>query len=58
MKELQEQLKKQEAQFKNKEDEHFRKANEYEKLNALIEQKLQLTENEVNDLKSKVASKD
>ena len=44
--------------MKQKEDEHFRKTNEYEKLNALIEQKLQLTENELLEYKSKYASKD
>lgn len=36
-----------EVQLRHKEDEGFKKTTEFEKLNALIEQKLQLTENEL-----------
>lgn len=41
-----------------KEEEGYKKSNEFEKLNALIEQKLQLTEKELNEYKQKYAVKD
>lgn len=44
--------------MKAKEDEIFKHRSEFEKLHALIEQKLQLTENELQDYKNKYAAKD
>ncbi len=51
-------MKQLEGQIKQKDDENFRKATEFEKLYALIEQKLQLTENELGEYKVKYSSKD
>lgn len=47
-----------EGTMKHKEEEGFKKSNEFDKLNALIEQKLQLTENELAEYKNKYAAKD
>ncbi|CDW76855.1 guanylate-binding n-terminal domain containing protein [Stylonychia lemnae] len=47
-----------ENQLKLKEDDSFKKTNEFEKLNALIEQKLQLTEKELVEYKQKYSAKD
>ena len=47
-----------EAQVKSRDDEAFRRASEYDKLNALIEQKLELTEKELEDSKLKCNLKD
>ncbi len=58
MKEMEKQMKLMEGQIKQKDDENFKKATEFEKLYALIEQKLQLTENELAEYKVKYSSKD
>lgn len=47
-----------ENQLKQKDDDHFKKVNEFEKLNALIEQKLQLTEKELVEQRAKYQAKD
>lgn len=58
IKSMEKKLKQVEAQLKQREDDSFKKVNEFEKLNALIEQKLQLTEKELLEYKSKYSSKD
>ena len=55
---LEAKLKQAESTIKLREDENFKKTNEFEKLNALIEQKLQLTEKELTEYKAKYAAKD
>ena len=47
-----------EFQLKQKEEEYFRKSNEFDKLHALIDQKLHLTERELAEYKVKYQSKD
>lgn len=44
--------------MKQKEDDIFRRATEFDKMNALMEQKLQLTETELTEYKSKCSAKD
>jgi hypothetical protein len=44
--------------LKQKEEENFKRNNEFEKLNALIEQKLQLIETEMTESKQKLSAKD
>ena len=43
---------------RNREEDEFRKNTEFSKLNALIEQKLELTEKELKDYKTKYQAKD
>lgn len=43
---------------KQREEESFKKTAEFEKLQALIEQKLQLTEKELNEYKTRYNAKD
>ena len=47
IRDLEGKLKQVELQLKQKETDNFKKVSEFEKLNALIEQKLHLTENEL-----------
>ena len=48
-----EKLTEKERYSKEREDESFKKSHEHEKLNALIEQKLDLVEKELNEYKQK-----
>ena len=50
----------QEAEMRNRsrEEDDFKKNTEFNKLNALIEQKLELTERELAEYKTKYSSKD
>ena len=50
---LKELLSEKERYSKEREDESFKKAHEHEKLNALIEQKLELVEKELKEYKAK-----
>jgi molecular chaperone GrpE (heat shock protein) len=49
-----------EVELKNRsrEDDEFKKNTEFTKLNALMEQKLELTEKELSDYKAKYSAKD
>jgi hypothetical protein len=58
IKDLDTKVKTLDAQLRSKETENFKKTSEFDKLNALIEQKLQLTENELVDYKNKYSQKD
>ena len=55
---LTEDLKEKERSSKQRDDENFRKSHEHEKLNALIEQKLEMIEKELQDYKTKYQNKD
>lgn len=56
--EMQQKLRELETIHKSREDDDFKKNTEFNKLNALIEQKLELTEKELLDYKAKYAAKD
>jgi hypothetical protein len=56
--ELEQRLKEQEENTKQREDNELRKNIEYQKLNALVEQKLAMTETELKDYKAKWALKE
>ena len=58
VKEMEGRVKGMELLIKQKEDEAFRRGTEFEKLNALVEQKLTLTENELGEYKGKYNLKD
>mmetsp|Transcript_7206 Transcript_7206/g.8653 ORF Transcript_7206/g.8653 Transcript_7206/m.8653 type:complete len:103 (-) Transcript_7206:26-334(-) len=47
-----------EARNRSREDDDFKKNTEFNKLNALIEQKLELTERELSEYKTKYSAKD
>ena len=47
-----------EATCRTREEDDFKKNTEFTKLNALIEQKLEMTEKELSDYKAKYAAKD
>lgn len=51
-------LKEGETKAKQAEADSYRRGSEFEKMNALMEQKLQLTESELAEYKSKCAAKD
>ena len=53
MAQLTEEIKETERTSKQREEENFRKSHEHEKLNALIEQKLDMIEKELRDYKAK-----
>ena len=55
---LQQKLKEREETLKRREDDEFRMKIEQSKLSALLEQKLELTEKELKDYKSKWTSKE
>ncbi len=46
------------TKIRNKEEDSFKKQTEADKLNALLEQKLELTDNELKDFKEKFTLKD
>eukprot|EP00349_Pseudokeronopsis_sp_Brazil_P011902 CAMPEP_0202980172 /NCGR_PEP_ID=MMETSP1396-20130829/86142_1 /ASSEMBLY_ACC=CAM_ASM_000872 /TAXON_ID= /ORGANISM="Pseudokeronopsis sp., Strain Brazil" /LENGTH=65 /DNA_ID=CAMNT_0049719971 /DNA_START=1396 /DNA_END=1593 /DNA_ORIENTATION=- len=46
------------AQLQTKEHDIFKKGTEYDKMNALMEQKMQLTDKELADIKAKLTQKD
>jgi hypothetical protein len=56
--ELKTKIKEKESTIKQREDDEFRKAIEYQKLQALLEQKLSLTESDLKDYKAKWGQKD
>ena len=58
LREGREKLQASEEKRKRKEEDELRKMSELEKLNALIEQKLQLTENELSDFKTRLDNKE
>lgn len=43
---------------REREEDDFKRKNEFDKLNALIEQKLELTEKELSEVKAKLQAKD
>lgn len=47
-----------ELKHRSREDDELKKNTEFTKLNALIEQKLELTEKELSEYKAKYAAKD
>lgn len=47
-----------ETHSRNREEDDFKKNSEFNKLNALIEQKLEMTEKELSDYKAKYSAKD
>ena len=47
-----------ELKNRSREDDEFKKNTEFTKLNALMEQKLELTEKELSDYKAKYSAKD
>jgi len=47
-----------ESRNRSREDDDYKKNTEFNKLNALIEQKLELTEKELSEYKTKHAGKD
>ena len=51
-------MREKERSSKQRDDENFRKSHEHEKLNALIEQKLEMIEKELQDYKTKYQNKD
>ncbi len=58
MKSLEGKIRSLEISLKNREEEAFRKSNEFDKLHALIDQKLDLTERELAEYKVKYHGKD
>ena len=51
-------MKERERASKQRDDEAFQKSHEHEKLNALIEQKLEMVEKELREYKTKYQGKD
>lgn len=51
-------LREKEDALRRREDDEFKKNIEYQKLSALVDQKLELTENDLRDYKSKWATKE
>ena len=47
-----------EVHSRSREEDDFKKNNEYSKLNALMEQKMEMTEKELSDYKTKYSAKD
>jgi hypothetical protein len=55
---LEERIRAQQVSAKQREDDAYKKSAEFEKLIALIEQKLQLTEKELSEYKTRYTTKD